>query len=94
MVAAANAYRNNQPKVGREQIESLRKMLDREHKYLDHDDEDNEDTPEHKHATRLTIDRLAARVLDFDLRYVLKRTERGHEHEHGDGDRRKEQGRK
>ncbi|MFZ2161173.1 MAG: hypothetical protein WAW02_03040 [Sideroxyarcus sp.] len=94
MAAAADAFRLNNTKAGKEQIESLRKMLDREHKYLDHDDEDNDDTLEHKHATRLTIDRLAARVLDFDLRYVLKRTERGHEHEHGDGDRRKEQGRK
>jgi hypothetical protein len=86
MVAAANAFRNNQPKAGREQIESVRKMLDHEHNYLDHDDEDNDDTPEHKAATRLTIDRLAARVLDFDLRYVLKRME--HVHEHKDGDRR------
>jgi hypothetical protein len=90
LVAAADAYRLNQPKAGREHIVSLLKLLDREHKYLDHDDEDNEDTPEHKHATRLTIDRLAARVLDFDLRYVLKQMERGHEHEHKEGDRRKE----
>jgi hypothetical protein len=87
MVAAANAYRSNQPKAGKEQIESLRKLLEHEHKYLDHDDEDNEDTAEHKAATRLTLDRLAARVLDFDLRYVLKRAE----HEHEDGDRRKDQ---
>jgi hypothetical protein len=90
MVAAANAFRNNQPKVGKEQIESLRKMLDHEHRYLDHDDEDNDDTAEHKAATRLTIDRLAARVLDFDLRYVLKRMEKEHEHDHDEGDRRKE----
>ena len=88
MVAAANAFRNNQPKAGKEHIESLRKLLDHEHKYLDHDDEDNDDTAEHKAATRLTIDRLAARVLDFDLRYVLKRTEK--EHDHDEGDRRKE----
>ncbi len=87
MVAAADAYRLNNTKAGREHIESLRRLLDREHKYLDHDDEDNEDTPEHKAATRLTIDRLAARVLDFDLRYVLKQTE--HEHERAEGDRRK-----
>jgi len=90
MVAAAGAFRNNQPKAGREHIESLRKLLDREHKYLDHDDEDNDDTAEHKAATRLTIDRLAARVLDFDLRYVLKRIEKEHEHDHDEGDRRKE----
>ena len=88
LVAAASAFRNNQPNAGREQIESVRKMLEHEHYYLDHDDEDHEETAEHKAATRLTIDRLAARVLDFDLRYVLKRTE--HEHEHDEGDRRKE----
>jgi hypothetical protein len=85
MVAAANAYRSNQPKAGKEEIESVRKLLEHEHQYLDHDDEDNEDSAEHKAATRLTIDRLAARVLDFDLRYVLKRME----HEHDKGDERK-----
>ncbi|OIR15831.1 hypothetical protein GALL_33320 [mine drainage metagenome] len=94
MVAAANAYRSNQPKVGKEQIESVRKLLEHEHNYLDHDEEDHEDTAEHKAATRLTIDRLAARVLDFDLRYVLKRMEREHEHDHDEGDRRKEQERR
>jgi hypothetical protein len=90
MVAAANAFRNNQPKAGREHIESLRRLLDHEHRFLDHDDEDNDDTAEHKAATRLTIDRLAARVLDFDLRYVLKRMEKEHEHDHDDGDHKKE----
>jgi len=91
MVAAANAFRNNQPKAGKENIESVRKMLAHEHYYLDHDDEDNDDTPEHKAATRLTIDRLAARVLDFDLRYVLKRTEKEHEHDHDESDRKNDQ---
>lgn len=79
LVAAADAYRLNNSKAGKEQIETIRKMLGREHKFLDHDDEDNEDTIEHKAATRLTIERLAARVLDFDLRYVRKRMEHGHE---------------
>lgn len=88
LIAATNAYRGNQPKAGREHIETLRRLLEREHRFLDHDDEDNDDTPEHKVATRLTIDRLAARVLDFDLRYVLKRME--HEHDREEGDRRKE----
>ena len=92
--AAAESFRLNQPKAGKEHIDTIRKMLAKEHRHVDNDDEDDDDSPEHKHATRLTIDRLAARVLDFDLRYVLKRTERGHEHEHGDGDKRKEQGRK
>lgn len=77
--SAANAFRMNQPKVAQEQIETVRKMLAKEHHHIDHDDEDDEDTEEHKRAIRLTIDRLAARVLDFDLRYVLKRTERVHE---------------
>jgi len=90
MVAAANAYRGNQPKIGKEHIESVRKLLEHEHRFLDHDDEDNDDTAEHKAATRLAIDRLAARVLDFDLRYVLKRIEKEHEHDHDEGDRRKE----
>ncbi len=86
LAAAADAYRLNNAKAGRENIEFVRKLLEHEHRFLDHDDEDNDDTAEHKAATRLTIDRLAARVLDFDLRYVLKRTE----HEHEEGDRRKE----
>jgi len=77
--SAANAFRLNQPKVAREQIEAVRKMLAKEHHHVDHDDEDDEDTEEHKRATRFTIDRLAARVLDFNLRYVLKRTEREHD---------------
>lgn len=86
MAAAADAYRLNNTKAGKENIESVQKMLEHEHKYLDHDDEDNEDTAEHKTATRLTIDRLAARVLNFDLRYVLRRMERNHE----EGEQRKE----
>lgn len=81
--SAANAFRMNQPKVAREQIEVVRKMLAKEHHHIDHDDEDDADTEEHKRATRFTIDRLAARVLDFDLRYVLKRTEREHEERDG-----------
>ena len=85
MAAAAEAYRLNSTKAGRENIMTVRKLLGKEHHNLDHD-EDDDDTEEHKTATRLTIDRLAARVLDFDLRYVLKRIE----HEHEDGDRRKE----
>ncbi len=86
LVAATEAYRLNNTKAGREHLKKIRELLEHEHQYLDHDDEDNEDTPEHKAATRFTIDRLAARVLDFDLRYVLKRTE----HEHEDGPNRNE----
>jgi hypothetical protein len=73
--AATESFRLNQPKAGREHIHTIRKMLAKEHHHVDQDDEDNDDTDERKTATRFTIDRLAARVLDFDLRYVLKRTE-------------------
>jgi len=41
MVAAADAYRHNQPKAGNEHIETLREMLKREHKDLDRDDDGN-----------------------------------------------------
>lgn len=81
--SAANAFRLNNPKAAREHIESVRKLLAKDHHHVDHDDEDVEDTEEHKQATRRSIDRLAARVLDFDLRYVLKRTEREHEERDG-----------
>ena len=83
MVAAAEAYRLNNTKAGKEHVETLRKMLSKEHHHVDHDDD--EDGEEHKSATRQSIDRLAARVLDFDLRYVLKRVEREHE----EGERKK-----
>ncbi len=73
LIAAANAYQRNQPKAGMSNIESLRKLLEHEHGNLEGDVENTEDKAEHKTVT--TIDRLAARVLDFDLRYVLKRME-------------------
>jgi len=81
LVAAADAYRLNNAKVGKEHIEAIRKMLEKEHHYLDKEDADDEDTEEHKRAVRFTIDRLAARVLDFDLKYVLKRMKKNEEHE-------------
>lgn len=86
LVAAIDAYRLNNTKAGREHIVTLRKMLAKEHHQVDHDDEDDDDGEERRSATRFSIDRLAARVLDFDLRYVLKRME----HEHNDGERKKE----
>ena len=83
IVSAAEAFRLNDPKAAKEHIQTLRKILDKEHRGLENDDADDEDTEEHKQAARRSIDRLAARVLDFDLRYVLKRIEGGHEK--GDG---------
>jgi hypothetical protein len=59
----------------RHQIKELRKLLKQEHADVDKDDEgdDFEDDKEKKPAGR--IDRLATRVLDFDLKYVEKRLE-------------------
>lgn len=76
LVAAANAYRHNQPKAGKEHIQTLRKMLKKEHEDADKDDEKEDGKSEVKNddkSKRLPIDRLAARVLDFNLKYVLKR---------------------
>ena len=76
LTAAANAYRLNQPKAGKEHIQTLRKMLKKEHEDADKDDEKEDGKHEGKSDDknkRIPIDRLAARVLDFDLKYVLKR---------------------
>jgi len=75
LVAAAEAYRRNQAKAGKEHIETLREMLKREHKDLDHDDDEKND--DHRASSqRIMIDRLAARILEFDLKYVLKRMDK------------------
>jgi len=84
MTAVANAYRSNQPETARDHIETLLEMIRRDHKDLDHDDDDNEhdnQRGEREHERKIAaqpirLDRLAARVLDFDLKYVLKRMKR------------------
>jgi len=76
LTAAADAYRHNQPKAGKEHIQTLRRMLKKEHEDADRDDEKDDGKPEGKNDDKSKpklIDRLAARVLDFDLKYVLKR---------------------
>lgn len=76
LTAAADAYRHNQAKAGKEHIQTLRKMLKKEHEVADRDDENEDGKHEGKNdnkTKRILIDRLAARVLDFDLKYVLKR---------------------
>ncbi len=75
LVAAADAYRHNQIKAVREHIQTLHDMLKREDKELEnewYEDKRNEI----KNAQHVLINQLAARVLDFDLRYVLKRLDR------------------
>ena len=51
-------------------------MLKKEHEDVDKDDEKEDGKHEgisDDKNKRILIDRLAARVLDFDLKYVLKR---------------------
>jgi hypothetical protein len=75
LAAAINAYGHNQPKASKENIEELRRMLRREHANLDSENESTEKKDsDAKHAQ---IALLAARVLDFDLNYVLQRMEQG-----------------
>lgn len=74
LAAAADAYRRNQPKAGKEHIKTLRKMLKKEHEDVDHDDDEEDGKHDAKAKHPPPIDRLAARILDFDLKYVLKRT--------------------
>lgn len=57
-------------------LKDLRHMLKREHADVDQDDEDggkdNDGKDKEKDKSRL-IDKLAAKVLDFDLKYIQKR---------------------
>ncbi len=75
LAAAADAYRRNQPKVAKEDIEKVREMLKKEHQDLGRDEEHESEKSQEKNDDRKSalIDRLAARVLDFDLKYVMKR---------------------
>ena len=75
LTAAADAYRHNQPNAAKEHIQTLRRMLKKEHEDLGRDEEHESDKSQEKNDDKKAamIDRLAARVLDFDLKYVLKR---------------------
>ncbi|MDO8313565.1 MAG: hypothetical protein Q7T25_16660, partial [Sideroxyarcus sp.] len=73
MAAAADAYRRNQPKAGKEHIETLRKMLRKEQPDADKEEGKDDKGDDHDTNKRTLIDKLAARILDFDLKYVTKR---------------------
>jgi hypothetical protein len=68
---AISAYRLNQPKVGKKQIQTMRELIKKEQP--DADREEAGDDDEHNKNQRALIDKLAARILDFDLKYVMKR---------------------
>ena len=72
--SSIDAYSRNQPKAAKEHIETLRKMLKREHEDVDHDEDEKAEEKNERKSARVNIDRLAARILDFDLKYVLKRS--------------------
>lgn len=73
--SAISAYRLNQPKVGKKEIQTMRELLKKEQPDLGRDEEHESDKSQEKNDDRKSalIDRLAARVLDFDLKYVTKR---------------------
>lgn len=68
--AAIDAAKGGNTVAARYQIKELRRLLKQEHQDVDREDESDEidDKDEKKAGTR--IDKLAARVLDFDLKYI------------------------
>jgi len=90
--AAANSVRLNNPQAAREQIKDALKLLRKEHEDMDKDDgdrdegKDDKDRDDKKSKSAL-IDRLAARVLDFDLRYVERRLKTKDDNDRDDKDR-------
>ncbi|MDP2762399.1 MAG: hypothetical protein Q8O64_18695 [Sideroxyarcus sp.] len=86
--AAISAYRLNQPKIGKEHIQTMRELIKKEQADADREDDNDDRSEKGGHDDmnkRALIDKLAARVLDFDLKYVLKQMEREHE----EGERKK-----
>lgn len=74
--AIAAAQGGNTPSLLHE-IKSLRQLLKQEHADVDKDDDSDRDDDDKEKKTRFRIDRLAARVLDFDLKYVERRVQGG-----------------
>ena len=73
--SAISAYRLNQPHVGKKQIQTMREMIKKEQPDADRDDDRNgKGEGDHQDKNqRALIDKLATRILDFDLKYVTKR---------------------
>lgn len=70
LATAVEAARRGNRDSLRAQLKDVRRMLKREHGDLD--DEDNADHEDDDKGHKKSIDKLAARVLDFDIKYVLK----------------------
>jgi hypothetical protein len=76
--SAISAYHLNQPGVGKQEIQTMRELINKEQPDLGSDEEHESEKNHEKSDDRKSalIDRLAARVLDFDLEYVTKRISR------------------
>ena len=68
--AIAAAQSGNTPSLLHE-IKNLRQLLKQEHADVDQDNDGDDDDKEKKPKPRIA--KLAAKVLDFDLKYVEKR---------------------
>ena len=71
--SAISAYRLNQPKAGKKHIQTMRELIKKEHADADREDDSGEMEYDGDKTKRPLIDKLAARILDFDLKYVTKR---------------------
>ncbi len=75
LTAAADAYRRNQLQAGRDHIQDVRLLLKRAYADIENEDIADENTGNNQGAQFKNgmIARLAARVLDFNVKYVLTR---------------------
>lgn len=74
--SAISAYRLSQPKVGKQEIQAMRELIEKEQPDADREDDKGdrgEKGDDNDKTERALIDKLAARVLDFDLKYVTRR---------------------
>lgn len=73
--AAIDAAQRGNAEGTRRAIKDIRHLLKREHEDVEGDDDKDEDDDQNdkKHKNKRLIDKLAAKVLDFDLKYVEKR---------------------
>lgn len=71
--SAISAYSLNQPNAGKKQIQTMRELIKKEQPDTDREDVGNDSGDDHDTNKRALIDKLAARILDFDLKYVTER---------------------
>lgn len=77
LIAAIEAAKRGNNDGLRAQLKDIRQMLKKEHSDLD--DKSDAEHENRKKSPSRRIDKLAARVLDFDIKYVLKQTYPGDE---------------